>query len=138
MAKPENNTSFEYALTRQFSEAQTIANIAMDPGQAGVIKDQYPPVLTPGDFVAQMIIRTDEWREVYKSEHQVATHLQARLVQWTQEGFFELVPVPREIDNIGFKLTFKGLETALKTLKTRVADTKTFISLVEDKAAKAV
>jgi len=129
MGAETEKTDFEFALGRPISLAQNLANIALDPEVQGNIEGEYPPTLTPRDFVNQTFVRSDVTLGGPDNERELAVIYQERLASWAAEGFFEVVPMPnRKTDNIGFKMSTKGAHAAVESLKSRRSAAQSLIA----------
>lgn len=133
-------TSFEFSLNRsQFSTALDLSLIALDPEvqQHSASPEQYPPALTPDQFRAQYMVRSDNGTLLPEQELKLRDRIQERLVKWSSEGFFEIVPLPENTrENIGFRITSAGAKAALKAIKEKREQTSDFLSDVASRLPK--
>lgn len=125
---------FLIALRQQFSEAAELAQIAVDPDLEHRNGDSYPPVLTSYDYVNEYSSRTDETHHQTKGE--LERDIRKRLLRWTGEEFFELVPIDKvhpADDEVGFRITDKGMAAAAEAFRDRFMVLSTLANQVDRK-----
>lgn len=111
-------TNFYQSLQSPFSEALQVVQVATDPKieqRDGV----YPPVLTAAEFAGHLATRSDVFIDE-NNQAGMTKEIYKRLLMWTGEEFFELVPIQdadsRSVE-IGFRITEQGMRTADKHLR---------------------
>lgn len=117
------HTNFFQALKAPVSEALEVARIATD-ASSGHSPDAYPPILTAAEFAGYLLARLDTTnhdnvsaQDRARKETELTQRINRRLLTWTGEEFFEIVPLPVTSDedvpvqDFGFRITEQGMRT---------------------------